>query len=89
MFDASVARLRAERPAGALTGQPTSRGVRLAVIVFGIRNFLQSWYWREVITGIDARAEHHVLSLELIGDPGSDLDSIRQRLLNTRPDAIA
>lgn len=63
--------------------------VRLAIVVLEIGDFLSSWYWREIITGIDELAERCKLSLELIGGLNGSIESIQRRLERNRPDLIA
>lgn len=63
--------------------------VRLAVLIYGVGDLAHDWYTPLVLGGLDAAADEHGVSVELLGTRDRDADAISRRITQTNPDVLA
>ncbi len=69
--------------------RPGRQVIRMAVLVYNLGDLSHDWYTPPILEGIDKAAEHHRISVELLGDKDADAESISRRLMRSQPDVLA
>lgn len=71
------------------THRSRPRVTRMAVLIYNIGDLSHDWYTPLILEGINAAAEAHHISVELLGDHDADAESISRRLMRSQPDVLA
>jgi DNA-binding LacI/PurR family transcriptional regulator len=69
--------------------QSSRRLARLAVLVHLVGDFQHDWYSRTILEGMDKSAADMGVSIELLGESAGNIQQFSNRLMQSRPDALA
>ena len=69
--------------------EPATGTVRLAFLSYEIREAQDNWYSRGVLGGIEKEARRDGILIEFLGNHAADIAVLSERLIQSRPNAVA